>query len=463
LLNFFGMSPNQTVRRIIFYPIWKISIYLTANIYHAIFIVIMILLVFVIYKKRERYKKYIFNYTAVAIVGILVVYIIYLFTSIYQFNPADKILTNGKRNFRIIILPIFGVDAGSYLTLDGKSAYFQETLCEQLKKNMPILPGGIEVEVVEYTAEYFPAFLYKPSTIEDFFLKNDEYEMAFWGYKLDTSFEKLLLKINPNKSNNDIEEDAADAEGISVIISTLFNELKTIPENKKSDFLSLLIVGILEQSFSDALIEEGQFGEALTQINKTISRIDVAFNNILSILPPSNRNLLKFYYAKYKKQFEIFRNKIKKAQLKYEGAYGILMHNLYYPFKNENAYMSWLNKHEGAANITRLNPLTSWPAYDSAFETFIENLLRSSREKNTSEKVKKYFDDLRNKHDDKFIINYYEALLYLIAKRDVDYIYIGQLIDKQEKMRPNEEVTKMQKDYLNMVQEALSENPNLFK
>lgn len=304
LLNYLGMNPNQTIREFILYPIWKTAIYLNANIIHIVGIVVIAVLFWVVRKKGNKTKRYSQYIKIIILSGII--YSFCLFIAIFNYNPLDKVLLADKTKMRLIILPVFELDSESYLKQSDNSNYFQDTLCEYLNRYKPELPEGIEVAVINLPAEDIPTFLYKPNTFVRYFDKIEKYELLFWGYRLDSNIEKLKLDMDPKQAIWP-DREMLYSENNSDILSTLFNELKTIPLKIKIEFLSLLIVGTIEQSFNTVLMDLKQYDLALHQINKSLTRIDVAFKNILEMLPRDRRGHANFLYIKYKRDFEKYK------------------------------------------------------------------------------------------------------------------------------------------------------------
>jgi hypothetical protein len=244
--------------------------------------------------------------------------------------------------------------------------------------------------------------------------------------------------MNPLKSNAITDEELAIEyrfqEQMSNTISLIFNELKELPLKTRIEYLSLLYIGMVEQSANEALVREKQYDIARTQINQTIQRIDTAFQTLLSLMPKDKQSLTRHHYKKYREYFLEVKKGIEARDiyLQYPKVYGNIMTNPYLPLKGAKEYFSWLSVQDMVYGFPRINPLGKWPQYDSEFEKFIGYLLEADRQKLPDKKVEELFDVLRKKHGDLFVINYYEAIFWICCKTNQKRI--EELLAKQKRL-----------------------------
>jgi len=452
--NDLGIDP-----KILFY-IWKPVTYLFQHIIHLFIIAIIIFILFMVRKGKFRKLKKVLNKKLYLIVPSLTVYLIFLTISICTYEPYNNLKLK-KNDMNFMVFPIFNLDKGSYLSINNDSIYFQETFFDYFKANKP---EPIEItEVKNFTpvnvpVQYIPFFIYKPSTFNKFIEKNKEYEFAIWGYKLEDKFEKIIISVNPSVQINP-EEDKIAFEKYSDIICAIFNELNNVPYKTRINFLSLLISGLLEQTLNTTLIDHYDShgcDMARKKLDLCIKKINESFNDIIKIVPQNKHKIVKYYYNRYIEDFNMYRKRLDLPNScpGFKKFYDSLLQNLYAPFKDECSYALWLSKQPYAYAAFRLVPIIHWRSYNSEFERFIDYLLntRHLRIQMTTEHVKELFNNLRKKHGDRFIINYYEVIIFTNMWTDREHI--KKLLEEQRKLNIcKKDLTERQIELFNIIKD----------
>lgn len=448
--NYLGIDP-----KILFY-IWQPVTYLLQHIIHLLLVIIISVLILIFLRKsKSRKRKIVLNKKLYIIVLLLIGYLIFLIISICTYKPYNDLKLKDNE-INILVFPIFNLGQGSYLSINNDSIYFQETFVDYLTRNKPEIAeitGRTNFNPVSVPVQYIPFFIYKPSTFDDFIKKINYYTFAIWGYKIDNRFETIKINLNRSLQINP-EYDYKGTEKISDMMCVIFNELDSVPYKTKIDFFSLLVSGIIEQS-STTLLTNSYDSEkcdvARKQLDSSLKKIDESFSSIIKKVPQNKHKIIKYYYSQY---IELF-IKVKKiinapdSCPEYKKFYNRLLENLYAPHNNEYDYFSWLSNHWNVNSASRLIPLFVWPAYDSEFEKFVDYLLNYRYVTITNEQIKEIFNNLRKKHGDKFIINYYETIV-LYCRHDEDREYIKKLLQTQKKLNIyDKDLTLRQIDIIN--------------
>ena len=247
--------------------------------------------------------------------------------------------------------------------------------------------------------------------------------------------------MNPSKQATSPEHDQMVLEKISDIVCLIFNELDNVPYKTRINFLSLLVSGIIEQSLNERLVrsyDPNSCDIARKQIDLCIKRINEAFSDIMKVVPQNKHKIVKYYYNQYLENFNIYKKALNAQNScpRYNEFYAPLLENLYAPRKDERDYFVWLTNETLAYSFSRVNPILNWPVYDSDFERFVGYLLNTRYDRGfpiiKNEQVKKLFNNLRKKHGDKFIINYYETIVFLCMYEDREHI--EKLLQKQKEL-----------------------------
>jgi hypothetical protein len=261
-----------------------------------------------------------------------------------------------------------------------------------------------------------------------------------WGYKVDNKIEKIRLDINPDRiidPNNQEQASLSKAfqDKLSDTTSILFNDLNALPLYKKLDFLSLLIMGVVEQSLNASLVEARQYGLAKHQLSVCLSRIDSAFESLLADSPSTKHSDLNKYHDSYRAPFLEFKKNIEleeqDAIRQIQEAFNRVMANPYGPFFDPEPYFKWLSQQEDIYSMGRHFPVLGWKPNDSAFEFFVYKALDGRDNVLHDEEIHKMFEKLRAKYGDIFIIDYYEAIVLIATWGDASRL--GRILDRQRR------------------------------
>jgi hypothetical protein len=458
ILQYFGFDPPLVVREKFFYPLWKLISYLSENnvdilVISLVFICMGVLLFDV---KRRRNKKtaiLVFD-VSISLIAFIAIGVSYLFARVWLFDPAEMLHLKPD-TINIIVMPILNTDTQSYLHLDNIGTYEQDVLTKCLTKNMPRLPCGARVSVKSLPSIHIPSFLYKPDDFNIFFKSIRNYTFIVWGYKVDNKIEKIRLDANPDRitdlnDQEQISQSKMFQDKLSNTTSILFNDLNTLPLHKILNFLSLLITGVIEQSLNVSLVELGQYSYARHQLDLCLSRIDSAFENLLTDSPSTKHSDLNKYHDSYRELFLEFKKTIELEEQdaidNIQESFDRVMANPYSPFHNPEQYFEWLSKQENIYSLGRYFPVITWKPNDSAFDIFIYNVFRSRNKVLHNEEIQNMFEKLRAKYGDIFIIDYYEAIILMATWGNANQL--GRILDRQR-------TTNKYNMYLTDIQTAL--------